>query len=357
MILITGATGTLGSHLLYQLLQNNDKIVALYRSSIKKNRVLDVFGYYTNQSKIFFDKIIWRKADITDIYSLEDAFEGIDKVYHCAAYIDFRNKKFEKYYEINSKGTANIVNIAIDKKIKKLVHVSSIAAIGTKEEGFSLEEDFPNPDEITSFYSKSKYYSELEIWRGIEEGLNAVIVNPSVILAPYFLEENRKKLFRRIFNKGIKYYSCGIKGFVGIDDVVRIMILLMESEISKERFILNAQNLSFKELFDIVSDKIEKPRPRIKLTKNKLKAIKFFLTIISLGKPVLVLRKETERPEAIEMGTVKLSGIEKDQIVWDATELLTSTSVYNRMATAVNPYGDGKASLRILAAVKYYLKS
>lgn len=287
MILITGATGTLGSHLLYHLLQDNNNIIALFRNESKKQYVLDVFGYYTDNPQQFFNKIIWKKGDITDIVSLEDAFEDVDKVYHCAAYIDFRNKNIDKYFEINVKGTANIVNLCIDKNIKKLIHVSSIAAIGINPTGLSTEETIANPDEISSFYSKTKYYSEMEIWRGIEEGLNAVIINPSVILAPYSLNNKTKKFFRKILKKGIKYYTCGKKGYVDINDVAIIMIQLMNSDISKERFILNSENLSFRNLFDIVSDKIRKKKPHIKLTKNKLLAIKFFLSIISLGKPLL----------------------------------------------------------------------
>ncbi|MBN2892831.1 MAG: SDR family NAD(P)-dependent oxidoreductase [Bacteroidales bacterium] len=287
MILVTGATGILGSHLLYHLLQSEERVVALYRSKEKIKKVALIFSYYTNSADIYLDKIIWKKADINNTSELEEAFEGIDEIYHCAAYVDIKNKNLNKYYEVNVQGTANIVNLALEYNIKKLVHVSSIAALGLNKEGLTTENTTVNPDEITSYYSKSKYYSEIQVWRGIEEGLNAVIVNPSVILAPYFIEGKLEKIASRIFDKGIKYYACGKKGFVDVNDVAKIMILLMKSDIQKERFILNSKNLSFKSLLNIFSKKIDKNPPSVKLNKNKLLFIKFILSILQLGKPTL----------------------------------------------------------------------
>lgn len=284
MILVTGGTGILGSHLLFHLLQENDEVIALYRTEYKKKNVLEIFSYYSNIPEKLFKKIIWRKADITNIAELEDAFENVTEIYHCAAYVGFKNKNFDKYYKNNAVGTANIVNLSLELGIKKLVHVSSIAAIGLNTEGITTEENHLNPDDVSSFYSKTKYYAELEVWRGVEEGLNAVIVNPSVILAPYFLNKKAKKILNFVFKKGVKYYTCGKKGYVDVNDVAKIMIELMRSEISSERFILNSKNLSFRILLKIFTNKIKKSPPSVKLYLPKLKLIKFILNIVTFGK-------------------------------------------------------------------------
>ncbi len=287
MILVTGATGNLGSHLLYHLLQENEKVVALYRNEKKKQNVLEIFGYYSENPEKMFEKIAWRKADLTDVLSLENAFEGITSVFHCAAIVGFKNRKYEQYRLNNIVGTTNIVNLAIDFNVKKLVYVSSIAALGVNKEGLTTEEHHINPDNVTSFYSKSKYYAELEVWRGMQEGLNAVIINPSVILAPYSFSGFTEKIIKFVIRKGIKYYTCGKKGYVDVNDVAKIAIDLMKSDISGERFILNSQNLSFKSVFDLINRKIGKPYSEKKIKKSTLIALKHILNVFTFGKSLL----------------------------------------------------------------------
>ncbi len=253
MILITGATGTLGSHLLFKLLQKYDKVVALHRQTSNLQNVKRIFSYYTDTPEKYFNRIIWRKADITDKVALYEAFEYIDVVYHCAAYINLSLKNLEKSMLINVQGTANIVDIALQRKIKKLCHVSSIAAIGLNSKGLTTEDDLLNPEETKSPYSLSKYYGELEVWRGINEGLNAVIVNPSIIVAPYIIGTKIQKLLKYISKRGVKHYVCGKKGYIDVNDLAKVMIMLTESNISAERFIISAENLSFRQIIDYVN--------------------------------------------------------------------------------------------------------
>ena len=264
-------------------MKKGEKVVALYRDEAKKANVLNVFKYYSTEAKELYDKIKWKQAELADFSSLEDAFEGVQNVYHCAAYVSFKNKNWHKFEQSNIKGTENIVNLCLDKKIRKLVHVSSIATLATSTEGLTDEEMVLDINDTKTFYSKSKYYAELEVFRGIEEGLNAVIVNPSVILAPYSLSKLSGKIIKYLLKNGIKYFVCGKKGYVDVNDVAATMILLMQSDICSDKFILNSENLSFKKFFEIVNEKIDKKPPKVRITKRKLEVIKFLLNIITFG--------------------------------------------------------------------------
>src|SRR5690606_140364 len=181
MILVTGATGLVGSHLIVKLLQENEEVKAIYREEKSLSAVKNVFQYYNSES--LFEKINWIKADITDIPSLEKTFEGIKKVYHCAAFISFDPNDKEKLMKINAEGTANIVNCCLDFKVEKLCYVSSVAALGdpTDKQHIITEETEYNPERLHNEYAISKYAAEMEVWRGFQEGLKVVIVNPGVI--------------------------------------------------------------------------------------------------------------------------------------------------------------------------------
>jgi len=266
MILVTGATGLIGSHLIYKLLEQNQKVVALKRENSDLSKVKKVFSYYTNNYEQLFEQIEWRCADILDIEELKNSFSEIDKVYHCAAIVSFNPKLKKQIIKNNVEGTANIINTALEFKIKKLCHVSSIAALGNKTLDFVTETTERDLSIKNSTYSQSKYDSELEVWRGIEEGLNAVIVNPSVILGAGDWQNGSPSIFYNVW-KGMKFYTNGITGYVDIDDVVSIMIKLMESDITSEKFILNSENLSFKEIFTKMAYYLEKESPRYNASK------------------------------------------------------------------------------------------
>ena len=184
MILVTGGTGLVGCHLLYSLVKENKKVRALHRKNSKTDSVRKVFSYYSKDYKKLFDKIEWIEGDINDITSLDVAFKNINEIYHCAAFISFSNQDLSAMKKINVEGTANMINSAIDKKINKFCYVSTIAAIGERK-NISIDEKC-KWKENNNPYSKTKHDAELEVWRGISEGLNAVIVNPGVIIGSGF---------------------------------------------------------------------------------------------------------------------------------------------------------------------------
>jgi len=254
MVLVTGGTGLVGSHLIFDLLKKGYKVKALVRNSSNRTQILQTFAFYCSEPKVLFDKIIWVEGDITDILSLEDAFIDIEQVYHAAAFVSFNHSDRAKIYKNNVDGTSNIVNLCLEKKINKLCFVSSIAAIGVTDDGTPIKEDILwKPAKNQSSYSKSKYKAEMEVWRGITEGLNAVIVNPSVILGPGHKKNGNHSIFKLIAN-GLPFYTLGITGFVDVRDVTKAMIELMESNISSERFILSTENITYKSFFEMVAN-------------------------------------------------------------------------------------------------------
>ncbi len=260
MILVTGGTGLVGAHLLYHLIASDENVRAIYRSENKIESVKNVFSLYTDNEKLF-SKIEWFKADITDVPSMIPAFIDVKKVYHCAALISFNPKDYREMRKVNIHGTAIIVNLAIDAKVEKICFVGSIASIGDSIKNTVVtEENEWNKEKDNSGYSITKFGAEMEIWRASQEGVDVVIVNPGVILGSGFWKTGSGKLFAQVYN-GFKYFTEGITGFVGVKDVVKSMILLMNSEIKNERFILVSENKSFKEIFFLIADAFGKKRP------------------------------------------------------------------------------------------------
>jgi nucleoside-diphosphate-sugar epimerase len=265
MILVTGATGLVGAHLLYNLCRKEDTIRATKRDRSNLNLVKKVFSYYTDDVDLLFNKIEWVEADLLNITELEDAFLGVTKVYHCAAWVNFNPKHKYQMIANNVNSTAHIVNLCLAHKVKKLCHVSSVAAIGRTENNSITNENTPWTDgPENSNYAISKYNSELEVWRGVEEGLNAVIVNPSIILGPGAWKKGSSVLFHKIAT-GMPFYTTGTNGFVDVRDVAKVMIELMESPINSERFILCSESIPFKQTFDYIADALGKKRAHIKV--------------------------------------------------------------------------------------------
>ena len=249
MILVTGGTGLVGAHLLFHLLNENQPIRAIYRNEKKFDTVKHIFGYYTNNADTLFDTIEWVKADLNNIPQLTEAFKDVTHVYHCAAFVSFEPDKFNLLQKTNIKGTANIVNFCIDHKVEKLCYVSSIAALGASLNNKAITEDTEWNKEIdNSVYAITKYGAELEVWRGTQEGLDAVIVNPGVIIGPGIWRYGSGSLIKMIYN-GLKYYTIGSTGYVDVNDVVKAMIQLVKSDVKNERYILVSENLSFKDFF------------------------------------------------------------------------------------------------------------
>jgi nucleoside-diphosphate-sugar epimerase len=262
MILVTGATGLLGSHLLVELLKSDRKVRALYRDKQKIKLVEQLFDYYFQRTTHRFNQIEWMQADVLDLVSLDDAFQGITEVYHCAALVSFNRKDFKNMIHVNRLGTANVVNFALKYGVKKLGHVSSTAVFTAKENGEVTEQTKWQISDTTSGYAISKYNSEREVWRATEEGLDVLIINPSVIFGAGNLSESSLAIFKTVKN-GLKVYSPGCNAFVDARDVAHCFVQLMESNIKNERFLCVGHNLSFKESMDTIATAFSKKAPTI----------------------------------------------------------------------------------------------
>ncbi|OXB23601.1 NAD-dependent epimerase [Flavobacterium tructae] len=269
MVLVTGGTGLVGAHLLLHLIENGESVRAIYRTQNNIQKTKSVFELYNKVD--LFEKIEWLEADILDVPSLETAFLGIDYVYHCAALISFDPKDEELLRKTNIEGTANMVNFSIAKNVKKFCFISSIAALGdlAAHETYITEETDWNPEKPHSDYAISKYGAEMEVWRGLQEGLDVIILNPGVILGP--IPKNKThiqgsaELYAKVAN-GLSFYTLGSTGFVTITDVIKIADVLMKSEIKNERFTLIADNIVFKDILNTIADALKVKRPTIHAT-------------------------------------------------------------------------------------------
>ena len=265
MILVTGGTGLVGSHLLFELSKSQQKIRAIYRNKKTIEKVKNVFSYYTSSVNEQFNRIEWLEADLNDIPKLTEAFKDVTHVYHSAALISFDPNDYYKLREVNISGTANIVNLCIINAIQKLCYVSSVATIGHDPVKITEETDWDS-QENQSVYAITKYEAEMEVWRGIQEGVSSVIVNPGVILGPGFFRSGSGGLFKRVY-KGLNYITKGVSGYIGVEDVVKSMILLMNSDHNNDRYILVAENLSFLDFTTLISDAFKLAPPKKIATK------------------------------------------------------------------------------------------
>ena len=288
MILVTGAGGLVGSHLVKQLVSEGNRVRAIYRSSIPLPEVAGT--------------VEWVKGDILDVVSLEEAMKGIQQVYHCAAIVTFNPKKKALLHQTNVEGTANVVNACLNEGISKLLFVSSVAALGRIREDIPIDEKMNWSEETSnSEYGKSKYFAEMEVWRGIGEGLNAVIVNPVIILGAGDWTKGSSEIFKSAYDE-FPWYTEGISGFVDVIDVVRAMILLMGSNCTAERYILSAEDLPFREVFTRIANNFGKKPPNRKVTPLlaalvwRIEAVKARFT----GKDPLLTR-ETARTAAAKV--------------------------------------------------------
>lgn len=262
-ILITGATGLVGAHLVAKLSLQGNHVRAIFRKSSDIQNVKLILSKYSEDLETLWNRIEWVEADITDIPSLESVFSGIKHVYHCAALVSFDDRDFEQMCKVNIEGTANMVNLSLLNDIEKFCYVSSIATLSTiQNQTFIDENNSWNGENEANPYAITKNGAEMEVWRGSEEGLNTVIVNPGVIIGGGFWNTGSGKLFKML-QSGFRYYTRGSTGFIDVKDVVKTMIYLMQSDISKERFILVSENLTYKAFLDMLAESLQVKKPTL----------------------------------------------------------------------------------------------
>ncbi|TLX70940.1 NAD-dependent epimerase/dehydratase family protein [Labilibacter sediminis] len=269
MILVTGGTGLVGAHLLYHLLLKGENVSALKRINSDVSKTRFVFEFYGEEALKLFDKIEWLTGDLLDYDSLEDAVSHAEVVYHTGALVSFNPALKDHMLRVNEEGTANLVNLCLEKNIRKFCFVSSIATLGNSKNGEIIDEfSYWQGGREHSAYSISKYRAEMEVWRATKEGLNAVIVNPSVIVGPGDWSQGSPKIIHTVY-KGLKFYTPGGTGFVDVRDVVKGMIALVDSDVQNERFILNGANMSYQSFFEKVAKGLE-VKPPVRKAGKKL---------------------------------------------------------------------------------------
>ena len=261
MVLVTGGTGLVGAHLLIHLAEKGEQVRAIYRNLGTIQKTKSLFSLYKKDE--LYEKIQWLQADVLDVPSLENAFSGIEYVYHCAALISFDPKEEDRVRKTNIEGTANIVNFCLAYNAKKLCHVSSIAALGdlAAHQSIITEETEWNPEKPHSDYAISKYGAEMEVWRGQQEGLQVLIINPGVIIGPGFWGQGSSEIFTKV-KKGLPFYTKGSTGFIAVCDVVSTMHQLMKSTIHGERYSLISQNITYQNLLFTIADALKVKRPK-----------------------------------------------------------------------------------------------
>ncbi len=253
-ILVTGASGFLGSYLLVTLRQLGYQVRALVRNQkrpawIEADKLKDVE---------------WVEGDILDIISLEEAMEGMDVVIHSAAMVSFAPQDSKQLYQVNTEGTNNVVNAALEKRIKRLVHISSVAALGRVAGGGWVDEKAKwKEGPLHTHYARSKFQAELHAWRGFSEGLDTVIVNPSTILGFGNWEQSSCAIFKQLYD-GFRWYTSGLNGFVDVEDVARATVLLLERAAGGQRYIVNGDSWTFQQLQYCIADGFGRKRPSMK---------------------------------------------------------------------------------------------
>ncbi len=250
-ILLTGATGFLGGYILKNLLKKGYAIRAIRRST----------EFPFNWEGDFSGSLEWVKGDILDVKFVEEMVKEVDFIIHSAAMVSFSSKQRAQMYQVNIEGTANIVNMAIENKVKRLLHVSSVATLGrTKTEALVDEQRKWNENNNNTHYAISKHRAEMHVWRAFAEGLNGIIINPSTILGYGNWHQSSCAPFKNAY-KEFPWYPSGVNGFVGVEDVAEVTVQLLFSDLNHQKFVVNADNWTFQQLGLSLADQFHKKRP------------------------------------------------------------------------------------------------
>jgi len=284
IVLVTGASGFVGSHLVRYLSGRGETVRALYNSRPPNDELQQLPG------------VSWLKCDLLDVYDVEEAMDGVTEVYHCAAIVSFKKEDKAQLLHFNTESTANVVNEALERNVRKMIYVSSIASLGRSKEGEEItEEEQWEESKYNSVYAESKHLAELEVWRGQGEGLQAAVVNPGIILGEGDWDTGSSNLVKVVY-KEFPYYTGGINAWVDVMDVAKAMYMLMKSDITGERFIVSAGNFSYKEVFTTMAGAMNRKPPR-KLAGKFLSGIVWRLSVLKsklTGAPATIT-KETAR--------------------------------------------------------------
>lgn len=263
MIVITGITGLVGSHIASELLYRGESIRAVVRPEADTYFVRRVLSFYHANAGELFNRIEFVNGDVLRYDSLLDAFDGADMVVHAAGMVSFDPSEREKVISTNVTGTANVVNACLECKVKQLGYVSSVAAVGNAADGEMVTETTPWENSgKNSGYSVSKFHAELEVWRGVQEGLHAVIVNPSIIIGPGHWDKGSSSIISAVYS-GIRFYTTGTMGYVDVRDVSHCLIALLDKKISGQRYILNSENCSYHDVFTYAARSMGVKEPSI----------------------------------------------------------------------------------------------
>jgi nucleoside-diphosphate-sugar epimerase len=273
-VLVTGGTGFLGGYILKNLVEKSIAVRAIRRSSKTPFFIPETI----------LEKVEWFEGDILDVVSLEEAMAGVGGVIHAAAFVSFYKKERNQMYKVNVEGTANVVNAAIEKNVSRFLHVSSVAAIGRKTKPELVAENKKwEENKSNTHYAISKHKAELEVWRGFAEGLHGAIINPSTILGFGDWHSSSCAIFKNAY-KQFPWYTKGINGFVGVEDVAKAAVQLLLSDVDEKRFIISSENISFQELFNLIAQEFGKRKPHREATKAlaaiawRIEALKSFIT-------------------------------------------------------------------------------
>jgi len=330
MILVTGCNGLLGSYIARSLLNKGYAVKGYVRDGADMSLL-------TKEEQ---SKITWSKGSLFDSNALAHALEGVTKIIHTAAVVSYSPARIKELYAVNVQGTANLINEALVSEVKDFIHVSSIAALGRPAGKEQInEEDLWVDSDYNTHYARSKYLSELEVYRGFEEGLKGFVINPSVILSPGDISKSSAKLFGYVL-KGAKYYSKGNLNYIDVRDVCTLLIRLMESDVAVgEKFILNASTVDFKTFFELIAKELGVDPPSKEATtlmKEVLWRVEYLRSLISGEEPLLT--KETARLSAAghqydhqkikQLFNYQFYNLD-DTVKWVCAELKQSPSVYN----------------------------
>jgi dihydroflavonol-4-reductase len=268
-VLVTGGTGIVGARLLFDLASRGERVYALKRPQSDIQTVSNVFRFLQDDGQVF-ERIEWLEGDITEYFSLEDAFQYAKSVIHAAALVSFNRKDRTRIFKVNVKGTENVVNACLKSGVEVLGYVSSTAALGVKKEGDIDEETKWNTDRGASYYSISKHYAEREVWRGHSEGLDIAVVNPCIVVGPGNWNRSSGTLFKKV-KEGLNYYTEGSNAFVAVEDVSAILLELLDRKVYGQRYLTIGENMSYKDFLQLVASEMKVNGAKKKAGKNLLK--------------------------------------------------------------------------------------